>query len=85
MQVANSLIPERCDLLIFGGHIIDGTSSKSFAGDVAISGDRISAVGHLRSIQADQLIDATGYVVAPGFIDVHTHDDYLLLKNQSSD
>lgn len=80
--MSNSLIPERCDLLIFGGHIIDGTSSKSFAGDVAISGDRISAVGHLRSIQADQLIDATGYIVAPGFIDVHTHDDYLLLKNR---
>ena len=73
--------PDRCDLLIRGGHIIDGTASKSFLGDVAIVGDRICAIGQLGEIHADHLIDATGYAVAPGFIDVHTHDDYLLLEN----
>ena len=60
--------PDRCDLLIRGGHIIDGTASKSFLGDIAIVGDRICAIGQLREIHADHLIDATGYAVAPGFI-----------------
>jgi N-acyl-D-aspartate/D-glutamate deacylase len=73
--------PDRCDVLIYGGHVIDGTGSKSFSGDVAISGDRICAIGDLRKIRAEQLIDATDHVIAPGFIDVHAHDDQILLKN----
>lgn len=64
--------PKRADLIIRGGTIYTG-SDAPFVGDVAIAGDRILAVGpHLR-LAARRIIDATGMVVAPGFIDPHTH------------
>ena len=69
------------DLLIRGGHIVDGTGNPWFAGDVAIRGDRIAAVGHLEGARAAREIDARGLVVAPGFIDLHTHSDLPLLND----
>ena len=72
---------DRCDLLITGGEVIDGTGGPTRAADVAIQGDRITAVGDLSVAKADAVIDASGKVVTPGFIDVHTHDDRLLLAN----
>lgn len=51
------------------------------AADVAVQGDRIAAVGNLAVERAEAVIDATGKVITPGFIDVHTHDDRLLLSN----
>jgi N-acyl-D-amino-acid deacylase len=69
----------RCDIAIRGGSVIDGTGRDRFAADVAVTGDRIVAIGDLSRIVADTEFDATGYVVAPGFIDVHTHDDGALL------
>jgi N-acyl-D-amino-acid deacylase len=69
------------DLVIRGGTLIDGSGSPARAADVATSGDRIAAVGP--SIDASgsrKVIDAAGLVVAPGFIDVHTHADGWLLK-----
>lgn len=71
--------PERCDLLIRGGTVVDGTGGPPVAADVAICDDRIAAVGNLGGLAADDEIEAADLVVAPGFIDVHTHDDRLLL------
>ncbi len=68
-----------CDLLLRGGRVIDGTGGPSIDADVAISGDRIAAVGDLAAWSATETMDVSGRVVAPGFIDVHTHDDRLVL------
>jgi dihydroorotase/N-acyl-D-amino-acid deacylase len=69
------------DLLIRGGRIVDGTGSPWYLGDVAVQGDRIAAVGRLAGAQARDTIDATGLVVAPGFIDMLGHSEYPLLRN----
>jgi N-acyl-D-amino-acid deacylase len=63
------------ELVIRNGRIIDGTGNPWFYGDVLIRGDRIVAVGDVHPTRAAQVIDAGGFVVAPGFIDVHTHAD----------
>ncbi len=70
----------RMDLIIAGGMVIDGTGKRAEQMDVAISGDRIVAVGDLGDRSAQRRIDAVGRVVAPGFIDVHTHDDAALIE-----
>ena len=71
---------ERCDLLIKGGTVFDGTGAAGFRADVAITGERIAAVGDLADWQAEETFDAAGKAVAPGFIDTHTHDDMALLR-----
>lgn len=63
---------ERVDLIIRGGTIYTG-SGAPFVGDVAVSGDRIRAVGRRLPHSAARLVDARGMIVAPGFIDPHTH------------
>ncbi len=68
-----------CDILIRGGAIVDGSGAPRTTGDVAIEGRRIVAVGASRGYQAARTVDADGLVVAPGFIDVHTHDDRAVL------
>lgn len=62
------------DILIRGGTIVDGSGRPAFEGDLAIDGDRITAVGKVDG-GARRVIDATGQVVSPGFIDLHTHLD----------
>jgi N-acyl-D-aspartate/D-glutamate deacylase len=70
------------DVLIRGGKIVDGTGNPWFEGDVAIRGDRIAAVGRLGDdVRARRVIDARGLVVAPGFVDMHSHSDMLLLRD----
>jgi N-acyl-D-aspartate/D-glutamate deacylase len=71
------------DVLITGGRVIDGTGNPWSHGDVAIKGDRIAAVGRVKG-KAKLTIDAKGKVVAPGFIDVHSHSDYHLLEDGSA-
>jgi N-acyl-D-aspartate/D-glutamate deacylase len=71
--------PIAYDVVIRGGHIIDGTGNPWFEDDVAIKSGRIAAIGRFPSATAARTIDATGLVVAPGFIDLHTHSDIPLL------
>jgi N-acyl-D-amino-acid deacylase len=74
--------PEPFDVLIRGGTIVDGTGNPWFEGDVAIRGDRIEAVGWLGTqLSARRTIEATNLVVAPGFIDIHSHSDMTLLED----
>ena len=71
------------DVIIEGGRIVDGTGNAWYPGDVAIRGDRIAAItppGMLRDAQATRRVDATGMVVAPGFIDIQSHSRYDLLQ-----
>ena len=68
------------DLLIRGGTVIDGTRAPRYDADVAIRGGRISDVGDLSGATAERVIDAGGRIVAPGFIDSHTHDDQAVLS-----
>ena len=70
----------RADLVIRGGTLIDGTGSPPRSGDVAITGDRISALGRV-SVTGTVEIDARDMAVAPGFIDIHSHADLSLLVN----
>src|SRR6187431_1784172 len=67
-------------LLLRGGTVIDGTGAPRFAADVRIEGDRIVAVGAKLAAKGAVVIDAGGMIVAPGFIDVHTHDDQIVLS-----
>ena len=80
---------ERFDLLIRGGRVVDGSGNPWVRADVAIRDDRIARIGHLPEATAVRIVDAEGLVVAPGFIDPHTHavrgifdvptaDNYLL-------
>jgi N-acyl-D-aspartate/D-glutamate deacylase len=64
---------QRFDVLIRGGLVLDGTGNPWFHADVALTGDRIAAIGDLSQATAAEVVDATGLYVAPGFIDVHSH------------
>jgi len=61
------------DLVITGGHIVDGSGAPWMSGDMGVTGDRIVRVGNLSGVTAKRRIDATGLIVAPGFIDPHAH------------
>jgi N-acyl-D-amino-acid deacylase len=76
---------ETYDLLIRNGRILDGTGSPWFLGDVAVRGDRIAAVGRLAGATARDTIDASGLVVAPGFIDMLGHSEYRILLHPGAD
>ena len=65
-------------IILRGGEVVDGSGGARFKADVAIDDDRIAAIGDLANDTADQVVDATGRLIAPGFIDVHTHDDRML-------
>ncbi len=66
---------ERYAVLIRGGTVVDGTGAPGVRADVAIRGDRIAAIGLLADAEASRVIEVAGLTVAPGFIDVHSHDD----------
>jgi N-acyl-D-amino-acid deacylase len=69
----------RFDVLIRGGRVIDGTGNPAFFADVGITNGRVAAIGRLTQDDAGaaQVVDARGLVVAPGFIDVHTHAEEI--------
>lgn len=66
------------DWILRGGTVIDGSGGARRRGDVAVEGDRIAAVGEVARAEGAREIDVSGRIVAPGFIDVHTHDDRAL-------
>ena len=70
------------DIILRNGEVVDGTGAPRRRADVAVKGDRISAVtkpGEIMDASGAREIDATGRVIAPGFIDTHTHDDNAVL------
>jgi N-acyl-D-aspartate/D-glutamate deacylase len=69
----------KVDLLLRGGEVLDGLGSPAVRADVAILGDRVVAVGAGLDVDATRVLDVTGLVVAPGFIDPHTHSDVVPL------
>ncbi|HUO56877.1 MAG TPA: amidohydrolase family protein [bacterium] len=72
-----------CDILLKNGLIVDGTGLPPYRGDIALSGGKIAKIGDLGAYQADFTLDASGLVVAPGFIDLLCHNDLLWgLKEQ---
>ena len=73
-----------CDILIRNGKIIDGTGNSWFYGDVAVKNGKIASVGRQLNFTAPKTIDATGLIVAPGFIDVHTHLEGDEAKDQNA-
>jgi N-acyl-D-amino-acid deacylase len=75
--MANEIIS--ADVVLKGGLVVDGGGGPAFAADVAIRGDTIVAVGPSMEAKADRVFDVSGLVVAPGFIDVHTHDDLVCI------
>ncbi len=81
VSLSSATADEPYDLVIRGGKIVDGSGNPWFQGDVAIRGDRIAKLGRVAQGQAQREIDASGCVVSPGFIDIHSHSDYLLLED----
>jgi len=67
------------DILIRGGDVIDGTMLPRYRADVAVKDGRIARIGGLKGATADRVIDAGGCIVAPGYIDIHTHYDAQIL------
>lgn len=72
-------LPSAADTILKGGLVIDGGGGPAFAADVALAGDTILAVGPAIEADGARVIDVSGLMVAPGFIDVHTHDDLVCI------
>ncbi|MDP4262523.1 MAG: D-aminoacylase [Bacteroidota bacterium] len=73
ISITVSVRSQTCDILIRNGKIMDGTGNSWYYGDIAIRDGRIIKTGRRLNFSANKTIDATNLVVAPGFIDVHTH------------
>ena len=63
------------DTIIRGGTVVDGTRVPRYRADIGIKNGKIAKIGRLKSHDAAKVLDATGLIVAPGFIDLHTHYD----------
>src|SRR3954454_13373067 len=89
LSLAASFSPARgeepFDLVIRNGRVVDGTGNPWFHADLAVRGDRVVLVGRLpEGAAAKRTIDAKGLVVAPGFIDMHSHSDWVLFEDGSA-
>ena len=69
------------DTLIKNGTIIDGTGRLRYDADLGINGDKIGAIGHFENADAAKVVDAKGLIIAPGFIDMHSHSDMSLFND----
>lgn len=67
--------------LLRNTQLVDGTGAPARIADVWVRGDRIAAIGENLGVAADEVLDAGGLTLAPGFIDVHTHDDAIVLRD----
>jgi N-acyl-D-amino-acid deacylase len=74
-----SFVRRNSALVFQGGTVIDGTGRDRFTADLRVDGDRIGGIGHGLDTSDADIVDARGLIVAPGFIDVHTHDDQTVL------
>jgi N-acyl-D-amino-acid deacylase len=74
------------DLLIRGGRVLDGTGNPWFAADLAVDAGRIKLLrGNTQRVEAARTINAEGYIICPGFIDVHSHSGLIALQHPSSE
>src|SRR5579862_5291951 len=69
-----------CDTLIRNASVLDGSGSEAQINDVAICDGHIGAIGPALRCHASREVHANGFVLAPGFIDVHTHDDTFVIR-----
>ena len=69
------------DLILKGGEVFDGTGNPGQVGDVAIKNGKICGIGSFESARAEEVIDVSGLVVSPGFVDMHTHSDFTLIAD----
>jgi N-acyl-D-aspartate/D-glutamate deacylase len=81
LALATPSLAQDYDVLITGGRIIDGTGNPWYKADVAVADGRIVEIGNLKGKTAKRVIDASGHVVSPGFIDLHTHSDMPLVED----
>ena len=79
--VSDSEFRGRCDLIFRNAELVDGSGAPATTGDLGVASGRIVAIGDLGALSADREIEAAGNILSPGFIDVHTHDDQLLLED----
>src|SRR5262249_18726602 len=77
--------PGRFDLISSGGRVVDGTGNPWFKADVAIKDGRVAEIGSVSPTRAARAIDANDLIVAPGFIDVHTHIEGAILDLPSAE
>jgi N-acyl-D-aspartate/D-glutamate deacylase len=73
------------DLILRNGTVVDGSGAAGAAGSVAVAGGRIAAVGALAGATGARTIDCTGKVIAPGFIDMHSHSDWVIPQPDHAD
>jgi len=73
------------DVKIVDGTVVDGSGNPWFQSDIGIRGDRIVAIGDLVGEPAERVLDAKDKIIAPGFIDQHSHSDYLILANPEAE
>ena len=77
--------PTKVDIILRGGTVIDGSGQPGRRADVAIKGARIVALGDLSNTKAKQIINASGKIICPGFIDLHSHADRGILAHRDAE
>jgi N-acyl-D-aspartate/D-glutamate deacylase len=71
----------RCDMLIRNARVVDGTGAEPQTANVAVAGGIVRAIGQLSQYTGEEVVEGEGRVLAPGFIDVHTHDDTNVIRD----
>lgn len=85
LAFASPVFSQQFDLIISGGRVVDGSGDPWFYADVGVKGDAITALGNLSAASATRRIDGTGLIVAPGFIDIHTHARRGIFRNPAAE